>query len=188
MWSSRLLLIVVGLVLSGCGFHPMYGQRADSVAGAAGPELAAIRIAAIADRKGQILRNALLERLNPRGEPDKPRYVLTVTVSESMTGLGVQRNNTASLGEMTVSATYQLRTFLTAAPVASGSATSVVSVDYLGARYGSVAIERDAEDRVLIDIADDLRNQLAARLKNPAVTPETDEFGQPTGRAGTPAP
>ncbi len=174
LWSRAVLVaVVLALGPMGCGFQPLYSQRGAEGGREVVPELAAIRITRIIDRNGQMLRNDLLERLTPKGEPSKPLYTLTVTLSEGMTGLGQQKNSYASLGEMQVIATFTLSRVTppgveTASWAMNSTARSVVSVNYLGPAYGSVAVERDAEERALADVAESIRDQVAAALRNRA--------------------
>jgi LPS-assembly lipoprotein len=74
--AASVIFLVAGL--AGCGFEPLYGERKDvSVVG----ELAAVRIAPIPDRAGQILRNFLLDQINPRGTAQAAAYTLTIQLS-----------------------------------------------------------------------------------------------------------
>jgi LPS-assembly lipoprotein len=172
-WSRPLLILALAalLPLSACGFRPLYGK-----AGVNGldtdtrRDLASVRILPIADRTGQQLRNALVERMSPRGEPVAAKWTLAVLVSTSMTGLGLRKDAVSTLGEMTVSATYTLAAAgaKTGGLGTSGTATAVVSVNFLGPRYGSVAAERDAEERAIAEIAENIREQVAVFLRDPA--------------------
>lgn len=169
MWWRNLSALVVmsALGLSGCGFHPLYAQRQASTAQAK-DVLGTVHISTINDRSGQILRNNLLERFTPNGEPSAPRYTLTVTLLESMAGINFQKNATASGGELTMSVTWALINNQTGLSVSQGAFSSVDSVNYLGPRYASVAAESDAESRLLSDIADLMTEQVAVYLSSPA--------------------
>ena len=166
MWWSRAFLLTAILLLgpTGCGFRPLYGKHQ---AAAASDRMAEIRIGQIIDRNGQILRNDLIDRLTPQGEPANPKYTLSVLLAETMTGLGQQTNSYATLGEMQVTATFTLRDAEGKTGFV-GTSAAVVSVNFLGPRYGSVAVERDAEGRGLSQLADDMRDQIASYLANPA--------------------
>jgi LPS-assembly lipoprotein len=63
------LLLGLGGMLAGCGFHPVYMATGNNPGAAAG--LAEIEVKPIYERPGQILRQALLGRL--RIEPGTPR-------------------------------------------------------------------------------------------------------------------
>jgi LPS-assembly lipoprotein len=81
------LLLGVGGVLAGCGFHPVYGPAPDAGPGVA-EGLATVDVKPIGERPGQILREALLGRL--RTEPGTPRHFdLQVSFWISGEGQGV---------------------------------------------------------------------------------------------------
>jgi LPS-assembly lipoprotein len=128
--------------------------------------MAAVQVGVIKDRVGQKLRDILVERMTPRGEPLEPRYNLSVKLTESMISLGYQRDTTATLGEMRASAVFILTSVDQKISI-SGQSQATVSVDYLGPRYGSVAAERDAEDRAVSQLADGIVTQIAAFLEDP---------------------
>ncbi len=170
-WSRAFVVVVVlGLGPTGCGFHPLYGRP--DVAAKEGPsaEMAAIRVDMIADRAGQKLRNELVSRFNPRGEPVAARYVLSVKVDETLVGLATSQDGTATFAELTLGAAFTLRGSGTNVGT-SGMAQAVVSSNFLGARYASVAAERDAEDRAIAEVADKITSEVAVYLNNPASRP-----------------
>lgn len=163
MWWSR-LVVMAGVVLLGplgCGFEPMYAKRGAET-GPVMTELASIRIMGIEDRSGQILRNALVTRLNPRGEPARSSYTLVVKLHTSQENLAERSDGKASLGRMFVQASFNLIDIDKDGAILAGSSQSVVSYRLLGPTYGSTAVERDAEQRALIDISEDIRMQLAS--------------------------
>ena len=57
-----LITIASILLLSACGFSPMYGANSSKNNTAIKTELTDIEIALIPDREGQYLRNALIDR------------------------------------------------------------------------------------------------------------------------------
>lgn len=179
MWWSKALLAVALLVLGpvGCGFHPLYGQR--DAGGPVSAELAAIRIGPVVvsslqeastARNGQVLRNALLERMNVKGEPVQAQYLLAVEVSENIGSLAESQDGKTTIGNVGLTVKFRLDSLQNSTPenrrlgVVSGSARSIIDYRYAGPRYASVAGERDAEDRALRDLADSITNQLAAAL------------------------
>ena len=62
MRRRRLLALVSGVTLSGCGFQPVFMPTASGKAGVAQRELAAVHVNLIPDRPGQLLRQALQQR------------------------------------------------------------------------------------------------------------------------------
>jgi hypothetical protein len=87
-------MIVALVLLAGCGFQPLYGT---TVSGSGATEkLGQIRIDPIPDRIGQQIRNFLLDRLNPYGQPARPVFRLIVKPTVSSTDLGIERDETAT--------------------------------------------------------------------------------------------
>ncbi len=172
MWWSRALLVLVLLALgpAGCGFHPLYGKPDAAKAAGVTADMASVRVLMIEDRLGQKVRNELVSRLNPRGEPAVPKFVLYVKMYESVGGLATSADGTATLAEMYVNGSYTLSQNGGVA-VFGGAATSTVTTDFLGPRYASVAAERDAEDRAVTEIAEQITGRIAIYLNNPSAQP-----------------
>ncbi|MBF0166258.1 MAG: hypothetical protein HQL45_01405 [Alphaproteobacteria bacterium] len=164
-WFKRTPLVVL-LLLTGCGFHPLHGtggQRSATV-----PELSAIKINTIADRTGQMVRNALLDRLTPTGEPQKPRYLLQVTMNESKQSLGILKDETSSRANFVLTASFALID-LKGQTLYSASTSSQASYNILNEHYASTASERNARDRTTTEVADAIYIQLSSyfsRLKS----------------------
>jgi LPS-assembly lipoprotein len=176
MWWSRthwpkflLLAALVALGPAGCGFHPMYAR-----AGSNAPtselrdKLSSVRIDAIADREGQMLRNSLLTRLTPNGEPGAPRYELKVSLLSSEAGLGYRKDALATLGHLQVQATYTLIETTENGRSFVGQQMATAYFDYVGPRYASVAMERDAWQRAIEDLADHIATNVSMVLAGEA--------------------
>lgn len=147
--------------LGGCGFQPVYMPTASGKAGPAQRELAAINVPVIAERPGQLMRQALQERFgNDSGTP--PKYDLIVTFGVSGEGIGIEANNIATRIRLLGSATYSLRardpkrTVLTA-----GAARAMDGVNVFDSQYFAADQEIEAEQK---RIADNLATQIATQL------------------------
>lgn len=160
---SRLLVVMAVLALgpAGCGFKPLYGKGDSQSAGVA-PELASIRIAAIEDRKGQEMRNFLVQGMNPRGEPGDGRYRLEVRLLENTSGLAQTSDGKSTVGRMSITAQYQLYDETTGKVVHTASTRAAGSYRYLGPRYGSMVSESDTESAIIERLANDVRLELSA--------------------------
>lgn len=167
MWWSKSVLMagVLVLGLAGCGFEPMYAKRSGQ-SSPVSDELAGIRVAGIEDRQGQILRNALVNRLNPLGEPARQTHTLEVRLNSSQENMAERSDGKASLGRMMISASFSLVGIDGKSSSFSGNSRSIVSYRLLGPTYGSTAVERDAETRALTDLAEDIRTQVATYFAN----------------------
>lgn len=155
------------LALAGCGFRPLHGRGV--AGGDGGPAaLSGVRIEPIADRAGQQLRNMLLDRMTPGGAPDVPRYVLKVTLSEQRREIALRKDETATRVTMTLLARFTLnpvgeaRTF-------HGSALSANGYNVLQSEFATLAAERDARERALAQLSEDITLRVAAALYNPAM-------------------
>jgi len=169
-WSRRGLLAGASLALAGCGFTPMYGsaERA-SVApeGPVGQDLAAVRVALVPERSGQLLRRALQQRLDPRGQAPAARYDLRVGLQYTAEALGFRRDGSATRVRYTALAQWSLFTF--ASPpeqLASGVERALDSYNIPDNQFFAADFSRDAMERRLIDqLAEDIVRRLALQLQ-----------------------
>lgn len=155
----RFALMGSFLALAACGFSPIYGNR-----GADGKPVAqalgAVAIENIADRNGQMLRNKLIDRMHSAGRPQDPQARLSVTMSSSETGLGVQKDATTTRSQLSMIANYTLRD-RDGRELYSGKAHSVASYSKLDAQYGTVASQRNAYDRVINEVGEQIVNAIS---------------------------
>lgn len=155
------LLLLAGS-LAGCGFKPLYGNVPGSVTSA---ELAAVDIGLIPDRSGQILRNRLVTRMQPRGPAAETLYILDVDLNESSVGLAVETDETATRTNLTITATVALTDIENGDVVFVDTLRSYASYDVLTAEYATLVAERDARERVLVDLADRVATSVALYLQ-----------------------
>lgn len=161
MWSPRLLLLIGVLVLGACGFQPLYGTR--SVGQSASIQLAQVRIQPIADRTGQLLYNKLRDRMNPRGKPGDPLYLLQISLQERQERLLVEKDETASRVNLILRADYQLKQIGTGEVLDSGVSQTVISYDVLGVevQLSTLTSEADVRDRATEQLSEDISTRLA---------------------------
>src|SRR3954452_14938620 len=93
-WHRPVGAALVLLLLAGCGFRPLYGSGA-IVRDRGEPgtvSLSDVQIEPIPNRRGQELRNRLIDRFYGDGRPASPTYALAVTnLRTSITKLGDHR-------------------------------------------------------------------------------------------------
>ncbi len=148
------------LGLQACGFQPLYGNSSGA---AVTQTLAAIQIGLIRDRTGQLLRNELLDRMNPRALQPTPLYSLNVELTESKQSLAVRRDDTATLANLVMSASYIL-TATDGTEVLSGSVRSFNSYDISSSDFATLSAEADARARAARDLADDITIRIGVFL------------------------
>ena len=159
--SIAALLLAAGL--SACGFHPLY--KNDDAAEASA-ELADVHIDTIRDRNGQILHNFLLDRINAKGQPTEPRYMLSIKLTESKSTLGFIKDSSATLAQLASVATYTLTELKTKKPLQTGRSRSITSYNIVQSDFGTLAAEKDARERTLREISDDITTKVAVFLSS----------------------
>jgi LPS-assembly lipoprotein len=158
------------VALAGCGFQPIYMRTASFKPGAAQRDLSSVYVDNIAERPGQLLRQALQERFaNDSGTPSA--YDLHVSFSIAGEGIAVEQDDIATRIRLTGNATWTLvdrdakRTTLT-----SGSARAIDGVNIFDSQYFASTLETEAEtQRIAENIATQIATQLAVWFRQRTV-------------------
>jgi LPS-assembly lipoprotein len=158
LWSKAFIVVLVASVLHGCGFRPLYGKS--EINTGVTQSLSQVSVDLIEDRIGQKLRNFLLDRLNPNGEPTHPRYALKVTTTSSRTDLGIERDETATRAILILNAEYLLLDNVTEEPLLQGSLQSTNSFNIVDSDFATLSAENDAQDRAAREISNDIKTRL----------------------------
>ena len=154
LWP-RLVLLLALVALAGCGFRPLYGRSSGDPRVA--PEMASIYVEPIADRDGQLLRNALLGRLNPSGQTV---YHLQVKLDSQENPVLLATDQTAAIDDISYTASFTLLEGTTA--LTQGSVSRTFSFDFLNQQYSNVSARSFIERRAAEAIATQIRDTLAA--------------------------
>jgi LPS-assembly lipoprotein len=155
---------VLGLLaLGGCGFRPLYGERAG---GSTAQGLETIRVGLIPERNGQLLRRNLEQRLGRGGA--QMRYDLRVGLAYGIDLQGFARDGTPSRVRITATGSWFL--YDTASPprlVAFGTERAFDAYNVPENQFFSADTSRDATERRLLDqLADDIVRRLAVRFES----------------------
>jgi LPS-assembly lipoprotein len=153
------VILLALLATSACGFRPLYGETASGSSSAA--ELATIEVRPISDRMGQRLRNFLLDRLTPRGRPQRPHYMLNIQLTENTSRLAVRKDETATRANLRLQAKYKLTETRSGRIIFSGDRRSTSSFNILQSEFGTLSSEKDARIRSARDLADAIKIDLA---------------------------
>jgi LPS-assembly lipoprotein len=159
-------LAVALAVLPACTARPLYGSDATTVSALA-PDgrMAALRgriaISESNTRTDQVVRNALLFRLNQGNEVSQPLYEVRLTVAGNETGIAVEPGGiqTSSLYRMT--GRYQLVRLSDGQVIDAASRNSTVPFDRTSQQFQS--------QRALLDARRQAADDLAAKLEFPIV-------------------
>lgn len=170
MLRRRALLLGLAAGLGACNFRPLYLARgADDIP--VQTELAAIEIRGLDGRLGYLLRDALLDELNPATIDVPPRYVLNVRLRSSARALGIQLDNTITRFNLTLTAAFQLREKAANEVLVASTVRRVASYNVSREPYADLIAAQDAERRAAQEVATDIRTLLAVRFaRSPVVT------------------
>ena len=155
--TTLALLLVTGL--SACGFKPMYAT--DGSGPAVSEEFAKITIDPIPDRLGQLVRNALIDRVTPLGSPRDPVYRLVVKVTEEREDVGLRQDASVTRANYRLNGDFQLVEIATDLKVITGNAWTATAYDVVQQDFSTVIAQQDAERRLSIELADEIRTRLA---------------------------
>lgn len=149
----RTLATLLLLLAVACDFRPVFVANAP-----VHTEMAAVEIALIADRTGQLLRNRLLDRLTPTGIP---RYLLSVQLTERKQNLAIRRDLTATRANLTLTAQFKLTANRTDELLLQGRSRSLNSYNISTFDFATLSAENDARHRAARAVAADIATQLA---------------------------
>jgi len=175
MMAARHVLLVA-LLVGGCGFEPVYAPTHAGHANPAATELAAIDVALIPNREGQVLRQDIQERLERFGIAADKRYKLTVGYGISTEGVGIQPDSSTTFIRVTANATWTLATTGTTPKVlTTGRAHAVNGFDVVDNQFFTQQLDQETVQSQLADaIADQLFLQLGIYFRKQApATPAT---------------
>jgi len=162
MKKIRLFLpIIIFFLFASCGYEPIYSKNVYS-----NKELLSISVQNIKDRSGQILRNSLLNQLNPERKRVIIKYKLTVEISESRSSLAYRRDMSASRADLEIIGNYLLTNIKSGEILLKQEIKSISSFDVVESVYATLTAEKDARNKNLQIISDDIFTNLVIFFKN----------------------
>ncbi len=155
--------------LAGCGFEPVYMRTASGEAGPAQRELAAVSVAIIPDRPGQLLRQELQERFGSDAGDVPARYKLAVSYSIAGQGIAILQSSAPTRIRMIGTANWTLTAADGGQRVTSGSAKAVDGFDILDQQYFAADLSTEqTQKRLASALADEIALQLAVFFRRRA--------------------
>ena len=147
---------LVGLMLAGCGFTPLYGEAG------VGAVLSRIDVTTQDDRLGYRVREQLEDALG-HDAGQAPLWRLQTTLEQSRRPLGRRIDDTATRYELTVRGAWTLT------PVDGGlplTGVETVTTTYAAADqpYAAIAAQQDGEERAAAELARQIRLDLMRAL------------------------
>jgi LPS-assembly lipoprotein len=173
MWSSersrrsrRTVLLAGCLALGACNIRPLLLETADDQDVRA--QLEAIRIVGLDGRLGQLVRNSLLDQLNPTGVAAPDRYILQVDLRRSAQSLGIQLDDVITRFNLTLTARFELLDAKDGRVLYEDQVRRIASYNVAEQPYATLAAEVDAERRVANEVGSNIRTVLAVYFANQA--------------------
>lgn len=158
-WAERAAALLLILAVGACGLRPLYGTS--SVGAAMADRLAEVNVGVITERSGQVLRTELIRTLNPAGRPAQPAYDLSVGLVEAQQDINIISDLTVTRKNLVVTASFVLSDREAGQPVFSDSVSEITSFNVLQDPYTTLVGERDARERALRALSEDIRTRLA---------------------------
>lgn len=151
--------VMLALVVSGCGFHPLYGDTGATAETA--EKLAAIYVDPIPDNKlGYELRNELIDLFDASGDPSKDIYRLRVTLNTKSEGVAIQNDAAITRYNDTLTVSYSL-TDAKGQVITKGIETGLSAYNVVTSPYATQTAQQSADKNAAIDIAYRIRTDLA---------------------------
>lgn len=148
---NRRHILLAPVALTACGFTPVYGP------GGTGTKLQnQVLVAAPENRSGFLLVRRIEERL---GRASAPLYTLSLSLQTRQEGLGIDADGNTNRFNLIGVAGYALAD-QSGTDLASGTVNSFTGFSATGNTAVTLAAERDAHERLMTILAD----QITARL------------------------
>lgn len=171
----RLLSLLLVLLVSACGFSPVYGTLGHDKAFGTESLLALVAIDNIPDRDGQFLRNELIDRFYRDGRPSNPQYRLKVEgLTETRQDLDITESSNATRGQLKMEANVILSDTKTGEKLMTRHLHAVSSYNILGSEFTNRVSEQSTRDNVLVSLAQRIETQITLYLRREVIenTPE----------------
>jgi len=153
--------IFIFFVMEGCGFRPIYSYDTNSTQRGIVTLLERIDVRPISDRTGMELRQYLIEKLH-QGVDVRKEFDLQVTISTRIQEIGIRKDSTSSRANYIVNANFIL--WNGNKRILTDTTRVTVSYNILDQQYATIASQRNAEDRALRRISDNIRSKIAIYL------------------------
>ena len=163
-------LLSVVLMLTACGFEPLYVEKTsssgwyydDKFDTGIKEEMASVRLELIQDRIGQLIRNDLLDKLTPKGEPKEAKYILKVTkIDKQEIDQALRNDITATRKKVIYKVSYVLQNMEHKTLINSNS-VAYTGYDILRDPYSTTFAQKKIEKNAAKIIANDISLRLGA--------------------------
>lgn len=163
--------MIAALTISGCGFEPLYVEKTsgddiwyynNQFDTDITRQMAKIKVVAVSDRIGQLIRNELIDIISPQGTPKNAEYFLKIEPINSRTTQQALRNDiTATREKVKYTVNYSLWN-KKSGHLVSGTSVVYLSYDLLDNPYSTTTDKKKIEKDGAKIIANDISLRLGA--------------------------
>lgn len=150
------------LMLSACGFTPIYSQKADNTAIA--EKLASVEVKPIKTLMGQQYVNALKDILDPKNMSAVSEYTIEASLKKDVMPLAIERDRTVTRYKVIIVAEYKLKEQLSGKVVSTGTVKGAADYDRVDSDYATYVSENDTTSRVIKELAQDTKIKIISAL------------------------
>jgi LPS-assembly lipoprotein len=151
---NRRFVVLAPLALTACGFQPAFAPG-----GSGASLLNRVRVEAPTDQNAYLLTREIEERL---GRGNDTAYSLSLTTLTSERQLAINREGNTDRFHIVGVVTYSLRDLRTGQIVGSDTVDNFVGYSATGTTVVTLASERDASERLMTLLADQIVTNLLA--------------------------
>jgi LPS-assembly lipoprotein len=160
MWC--VLATAVMLLLTACGFKPLYQYNLDA---AATKNFNSVWIDHVGGSSGYLLRNELIDRFYSQGMPQTARYLLRLDLREDFRNLDIAKDDTATRAQLVQRVRYTLIDRMANNKIIDqATLRSASSYNLLPSVYTTVVTEADARENALTNLAEQIETRVAYGL------------------------
>lgn len=172
MFYSKRYIALAALVafISGCGFEPLYVEKKsesnwyydNEFDTGIREEMASVKVELIQDRIGQLIRNDLLDKLTPKGQPTSPKYYLKITDIQKSEIDQALRNDITATREKVIYKVYYVLNDREHKKLLKGDSVAYLGYDILRDPYSTTFAQKKNEKNAAKIIANDISLRLGA--------------------------
>ena len=163
---GKIISITALLLISACGFKPMYGQNSVMGSGLA-QVMANIKIDQIRNQSGrqerlsQLLQNNLMERISPlSSDGSQLTYLLKADYVVEEAGYGIRADETVTLQNLKLIVDFSLVDVDSDQPIMDGTARAIVTYDLARSDFSN----KIARESSLARLSEEAANQIITRI------------------------
>lgn len=164
--------LVITLIISACGFKPMYGQNSATGAGLA-QVMANIDIDPVRSASGrqerlsQLIENNLSDRISPlTSDRSTTQYILKANYDVEERGYGIREDESVTLQNLRLSVGFALIDINSDESIMDGTARAIVTYDLVQSDFSNKVARETSLERLSEEVANQIITRIGTYLSN----------------------